>query len=62
MEAVLAALERYKTHGLGRFRSRIHVQTFQEEVIMTVEAVRASWRFKRSIAGTEDEHQDDETP
>ena len=49
MESVISALERYKSHGLGRVRSKVHVQNFQNDVIRIVEIVRASWQFKRTI-------------
>ena len=61
MESVRTALERYKTHGLGRLRSRIHVQRFQEEVIRTVEIVRASWQFKRTTSETDTENQEEDS-
>ena len=58
MPTVLRALERYKSHGLGRLRSRLHVQRFCEDVIREVETVRASWQFKRTIEDTNLESED----
>jgi hypothetical protein len=62
MDTVLAALEKYKTYGIGRFRSKSHVKDFQNEVIRIVEMVRAGWKFKRTIPDENQEFQEVNTP